>query len=55
MYVFEQAQAQKYGKIFLVFREIHAKVKYNSAYFRFHRAKVNKKKNAPASLRKHPG
>ena len=26
MYVFEQAQAQKYGKIFLVFREIHAKV-----------------------------
>ena len=40
MYVFVQAQAQKYGKIFLVFRKI--------------RAKVMKKKNAPASLRKHP-
>ena len=26
MYVFEQSQAQKYGKIFLIFREISAKM-----------------------------
>ena len=39
MYVFEHCQSQKYGKIFLVFR--------------IFRAKVIKKKNAPASLRRH--
>ena len=38
MYVFGQVQSQKYGKIFLVFREIVAK--------------VMRKKNAPASLRR---
>ena len=26
MYIFEHSQSQKYGKIFLVFREIRAKV-----------------------------